>query len=192
MYLSTPSPGNSRLFHLLIDIHVHFLSFTCMLLSLTRKYSFCCRSHILLPCKFDMDFSKCNTLLNIPSIITINHYLPAALRHRWRLLFSTQIHGESFQAFVHQIINQGPTVLVVQDCDGHIFGGFASKSWAIRSHFDGKSGDQFSNPVPHSGLRFAVVDPEPPNPHLMIYNILKYLENEISNSVTCNYHLVKA
>lgn len=85
-----------------------------------------------------MDFSEVKTLLDIPSILAINHHLPAICRHQWRLLFSSKTHGESFQAFIHQIVNQGPTVLLVKDTDGFIFGGFASESWLLRSQFQGK------------------------------------------------------
>jgi len=97
------------------------------------------RSHIIMPCKFEVDFSKIDSLLDIPSIVLINHHLPASQQHRWRLLFSTQIHGESFSAFIHQITNQGPVVIVVRDTSGHVFGGFASMSWTIKSHFAGDS-----------------------------------------------------
>lgn len=95
------------------------------------------RSHIIIPCKFEADFDKIDSLLDVPSMVLINHHLPASQQHRWRLLFSTQIHGESFSSFIHQITNQGPVVLVVRDTSGHIFGGFASMSWAIKSHFVG-------------------------------------------------------
>jgi len=101
------------------------------------KYFKYLRSHIIMPCKFEVDFRKIDSLLDIPSIVLINHHLPASQQHRWRLLFSTQIHGESFSAFIHQIANQGPVVIVVRDTSGHIFGGFASMSWTIKSHFVG-------------------------------------------------------
>ena len=90
-----------------------------------------------MPCKFEVDFNKIDSLLDIPSIVLINHHLPASQQHRWRLLFSTQIHGESFSAFIHQITNQGPVLIVARDTSGHVFGGFASVSWAIKSHFVG-------------------------------------------------------
>lgn len=97
------------------------------------------RSHIIMPCKFEVDFSKIDSLLDIPSIILLNHHLPESSQHRWRLLFSTQIHGESFSAFIHQITNQGPVAIVARDTGGHIFGGFASVGWSIKSHFVGDS-----------------------------------------------------
>ncbi|XP_027060101.1 TLD domain-containing protein 1-like isoform X1 [Pocillopora damicornis] len=97
------------------------------------------RSHIIMPCKFEVDFNKVDSLLDIPSIILLNHHLPQSSQHQWRLLFSTQTHGESFSAFIHQITNQGPMIIVARDTGGHIFGGFASVSWSIKSHFVGDS-----------------------------------------------------
>jgi len=70
-------------------------------------------------------------------MLTLNATLPATLRHRWRLLFSTRKHGESFQSMLHRILHQGPTLLIIRDTDAHVFGGFASTSWAIKSQFEG-------------------------------------------------------
>lgn len=109
----------------------------CILTILNCSFYPFLRSHIMIPCKFEADFNKIDPLLDVPSIILINHHLPATQQHRWRLLFSTQIHGESFSSFIHQITNQGPVVIVVRDTSGHVFGGFASMSWAIKSHFVG-------------------------------------------------------
>jgi hypothetical protein len=70
-------------------------------------------------------------------LLTLNHALPSILRHRWRLLFSTKTHGESFQSLLHQITHQGPSLIVIKDQQGNVFGGFASKSWVIKSQFEG-------------------------------------------------------
>ncbi|XP_032232835.2 MTOR-associated protein MEAK7 [Nematostella vectensis] len=120
----------------IVEEHPHGLSEGCEETIGHIQYD---RSHILVPCKLQVDFSKIDTLLDLPSILVLNHNLPSNLRHSWRLLFSTKKHGESFHSFVHKITHQGPTLLVVRDEDGHVFGGFASQSWAIKSHFDGDS-----------------------------------------------------
>ena len=127
------------------------------------------RSHIIMPCKFEVEFSKIDPLLDIPSIALINHHLPASQQHRWRLLFSTQIHGESFSAFIHQITNQGPVVIVVRDASGHVFGGFASMSWSIKSQFVGAYARHFkliTVPiwVPGAYIHVFVVTDEKPLP----------------------------
>ena len=53
-------------------------------------------------------------------------------------LFSSSHHGESFSTLVGRIVGKGPTLLVVQDTGGHVFGGFAAQSWSIGPNFYGK------------------------------------------------------
>lgn len=36
-----------------------------------------------------------------------------------------------------KIIDKGPSIIVVKDLDGHIFGGFASSSWTLSPQFSG-------------------------------------------------------
>ncbi len=76
--------------------------------------------------------------MDLPALLYLNSYLPSELRHEWRHLFSSGLHGENFSLLVKHIIDQGPTILVLKDNEGHIFGGFASHSWAIRPQFVGK------------------------------------------------------
>ncbi|KAK1785044.1 hypothetical protein P4O66_018471, partial [Electrophorus voltai] len=49
------------------------------------------------------------------------------------------LHGESFTRLVGNCKSQGPSVLLVKDTKGHIFGGFASHSWEIKPPFQGDS-----------------------------------------------------
>ncbi|XP_051883923.1 MTOR-associated protein MEAK7 isoform X3 [Pristis pectinata] len=58
---------------------------------------------------------------------------------QWKLLFSSQAHGESFSRFSTQILHKGPTLLIVKDSLGYIFGGFASCSWELKPQFQGDS-----------------------------------------------------
>lgn len=47
------------------------------------------------------------------------------------LLFESRLLGA--------IVDKGPSVIVIKDQDGGIFGGFASTSWVVNPHFTGKS-----------------------------------------------------
>ena len=67
----------------------------------------------------------------------LNHSVPLECRHIWRLLFATSCHGKSFTTFLHRIVYQGPTILLVKDREGAVFGGFASTSWRVKSSFAG-------------------------------------------------------
>lgn len=78
------------------------------------------------------------SILDVLSVIYLSSHLAAEHRHRWRLLFSTQLHGQSFSQLCSHITNQGPSLLVLEDRDGHVFGGFASCSWEIKPQFQGK------------------------------------------------------
>lgn len=78
------------------------------------------------------------SILDVLSVIYLSSHLAAEHRHRWRLLFSTQLHGQSFSQLCSHITNQGPSLLVLEDRDGHVFGGFASCSWEIKPQFQGE------------------------------------------------------
>lgn len=79
------------------------------------------------------------SILDVLAIIYLNSHLAAEHRHHWRLLFSTQLHGQSFSQLCSHITHQGPCLLALQDKDGHIFGGFASCSWEVKPQFQGKA-----------------------------------------------------
>ncbi|MCQ4179944.1 hypothetical protein FK518_30890, partial [Klebsiella pneumoniae] len=79
------------------------------------------------------------SLFDIPSIIYINSHLPAELQHKWQLLFSSRLHGESFSQLCGHIVNKGPCIVILKDLDGYIFGGFASHSWEVKPQFQGKT-----------------------------------------------------
>ncbi len=78
-----------------------------------------------------------SSLLSLPLAMYINFHLPQLCRSHWRLLFSSHKHGESFGRLIKQISSQGPTVLIIRDSDGHVFGGFASVSWELNAKFTG-------------------------------------------------------
>nr|XP_055162220.1 MTOR-associated protein MEAK7 isoform X2 [Nyctereutes procyonoides] len=77
------------------------------------------------------------SVLDILSVIYINSHLPREQRHRWRLLFSSKLHGHSFTQLCGHITQQGPCIVLVEDHDGHVFGGFASCSWEVKPQFQG-------------------------------------------------------
>ncbi|KAM8799346.1 MTOR-associated protein MEAK7 [Eudromia elegans] len=77
------------------------------------------------------------SLFDIPSIIYINSHLPSELQHKWRLLFSSRVHGESFSQLCGHIVNKGSCIMILKDSDGFIFGGFASRPWEVKPRFQG-------------------------------------------------------
>jgi hypothetical protein len=69
----------------------------------------------------------------------INSHIPKEHCHLWRQLFSSTLHGESFATLMKHATGRGPTVILVEDCDNHVFGGFASVSWEVSSNFLGQN-----------------------------------------------------
>ncbi|XP_078400701.1 MTOR-associated protein MEAK7 [Cetorhinus maximus] len=79
------------------------------------------------------------TIFDVPSVMYLNTYLPSEHQNQWQLLFSSQFHGESFARFCSLILHKGPSLLVIKDSDGYIFGGYASHTWDARPQFQGDS-----------------------------------------------------
>ena len=77
-------------------------------------------------------------LLDQSSLMLLNSYFPHSLRGRFYSLFSSLHQGESFSTFCKLLVGcTGPTLLVIRDKNGYIFGGFASTSWNIDPNFYG-------------------------------------------------------
>lgn len=56
----------------------------------------------------------------------------------WKLLYHSAINGLSFNTFMSNISSgDGPTVLVIKDAEGYIYGGYASQPWERQSDFYG-------------------------------------------------------
>lgn len=89
------------------------------------------------------------SILDVLSVIYVNSHLRREQQGRWRLLFSSELHGHSFSQLCGRITHRGPCVLLVEDRDGQVFGGFASCSWEVRPQFQGEPG----SPAPQAGAR---------------------------------------
>jgi hypothetical protein len=88
--------------------------------------------HPLLRQSFD------SVLLDQSMLMLLNSYLPHTLRGRFYPLFSSNQHGESFSTFCKSLLGcEGPTLIVVRDKEGHVFGGFASTKWQMDPNFRG-------------------------------------------------------
>lgn len=74
---------------------------------------------------------------DLSQMLFVNANLPKAQQHKWRFLFSSQIHGESFSTLLGRIVDQGSTVVIVEDSNGYIFGGYATAPWALGPNYVG-------------------------------------------------------
>ena len=71
---------------------------------------------------------NCSCLDNA-AILFINTNLLLEYRANWRFLFSTETHGRSLEELASRVCYKGPTILVVKDAEGKMFGAHASTSW---------------------------------------------------------------
>ncbi len=92
-----------------------------------------------LPRCVNTPWPKFGTLLDFPSLVYLNSHISDTIRHKWRLLFASSVHGENFSLLIKHVVSQGPSVILVQDTEGYLFGGFASEEWSVRPQFAGES-----------------------------------------------------
>ena len=76
-------------------------------------------------------------ILDQSSLMLLNSYFPPEFRGKLYPLFSSVHHGESFSTFCKQLMDKGPTLVVVRDTGGNVFGGFAAESWQYNPQFTG-------------------------------------------------------
>lgn len=93
---------------------------------------------LLPPCR-ETPWNELKCLLDIPSLMFLAPQLPDGYSAPWRLVFSTRLHGESFTRMVAGLMKQGPTLLLIRDTKGQVFGGFASHTWEVKPQFQGDS-----------------------------------------------------
>uniref|UniRef100_A0A6V7JNV9 MTOR-associated protein MEAK7 n=1 Tax=Bracon brevicornis TaxID=1563983 RepID=A0A6V7JNV9_9HYME len=92
----------------------------------------------LLPiCKGLENIPHFPSILGLGDVLFLNLSLPHELRNEWRFLFSSQVHGESFSTMLGRISMQGSTIIIIQDSDDHVFGGFAPENWSLSPNFVG-------------------------------------------------------
>ncbi|KAM6547684.1 hypothetical protein CsatB_019360 [Cannabis sativa] len=64
--------------------------------------------------------------------------LPQHELEEWKLLYHSSFNGLSFSTFLGHISNdEGPTVLIIKDKEGYIYGGYASQPWEKHGDFYG-------------------------------------------------------
>ena len=96
---------------------------------------------LLLPIKIQHPIYRetfSSDLLDQSSLMVLNTFFPHNVRGRFYPLFSSLKHGESFSTFCKMLIGcSGPTLLVIRDKGGHVFGGFSSTKWHCGPNFIG-------------------------------------------------------
>jgi len=107
------------------------------------------------------------TSLSLLQVVFLNSHLPHEHRHVWRPLFNTDTDGESFSKFAGAITRQGPTIIVITDEVGNVFGGFATDAWKMGPKFVGKP-ESF---LFHLHPKMNVYDSTPFNSNYQYFNL---------------------
>ncbi|XP_071720389.1 uncharacterized protein [Rutidosis leptorrhynchoides] len=84
-------------------------------------------------------------------------HIGGALSHQelgeWRLLYHSALNGLSFNTFLGNISNaEGPTVLIIKDKEGYIYGGYASQPWEKHAEFYGDMKSFLFQLYPHASI----------------------------------------
>lgn len=84
------------------------------------------------------------TLLRHAAAVELAKQLPISLRWRnvWRLAYSPRIHGVSLHTFLRIMEKEGPSIMIIQDHSGCVFGAFASAGWHRADRYFG-GGESF-------------------------------------------------
>lgn len=84
-----------------------------------------------------------SSILTLEHIAYIDHALPITSQLcRWFKIYSVEANGSSLETLLILAKKQSPTLLVVKDADGNVFGGFASDEWHRAFHYYG-TGESF-------------------------------------------------
>jgi LysM repeat protein len=96
------------------------------------------------PASVDLDDDDMPHLLDQSNIIDNKHvaqlssHLPLRQRFsNWKLKFSTEQHGTSLITFFAKVKGESPTLIIIKDSDGYVFGGFASEAWEPKRGYFG-------------------------------------------------------
>ena len=76
-------------------------------------------------------------LLETEDVWLLSTFLPPDCRHRWRLLYSDTDKGRSWSVFSASIAEKGSVLLIIEDEDKNVFGGFAFEGLKKMPNFYG-------------------------------------------------------
>ncbi|KAG6597984.1 Oxidation resistance protein 1 [Phytophthora cinnamomi] len=84
-----------------------------------------------------------SSILTLEHVAYIDHALPITSQLcRWFRIYSIEANGSSLETLLILAQRQSPTLLVVKDAEGNVFGGFASDEWHRAFHYYG-TGESF-------------------------------------------------
>ncbi|GMF10171.1 unnamed protein product [Phytophthora lilii] len=113
------------------------------LLSPPLRYSKKKPSFDVKPDDYKSKLMDTSSILTLEHIAYIDHVLPITSQLcRWFRIYSVEANGSSLETLLILAKKQSPTLLVVKDAEGNVFGGFASDEWHRAFHYYG-TGESF-------------------------------------------------
>ncbi|GLD93095.1 hypothetical protein PINS_up001687 [Pythium insidiosum] len=102
-----------------------------------------------------------------PIVPKLEAYLPMRCRgYDWQLLYSSSQHGSSLHTLLRKVRSYSSSLIVVETCDGEVFGGFATESWTTSLSYYGNGESFVFTTVP----RFEVFQWQRTNTMFMLAN----------------------
>lgn len=93
--------------------------------------------------KLKLSAKRSSEILTKEMLILLGSKLTPLMRIReWDVVFSTDSDGVSFHTFYFTILKYNPTMIVVKDTKGRVFGGFVTEKWHPGKRFYG-TGESF-------------------------------------------------
>uniref|UniRef100_A0A915Q1H5 MTOR-associated protein MEAK7 n=1 Tax=Setaria digitata TaxID=48799 RepID=A0A915Q1H5_9BILA len=80
-----------------------------------------------------------NSLLTPAALCLVYGNLPEELRDEWKLLFSSEKHGESFTKLIKSVDGAGPCLIIIETTSDRVFGAFASQGFICGPRHTGDS-----------------------------------------------------
>ncbi|KAG3121479.1 hypothetical protein PI124_g185 [Phytophthora idaei] len=126
------------------------------LLSAPLRYSKKKPSFDYNPDDYKSKLTDSSSILEIEHIAYIDHALPITSQLcRWYRIYSVEANGSSLETLLILAKKQSPTLLVIKDAEGNVFGGFASDEWHHAFHYYGTGESflfSFANPSAAGGF----------------------------------------
>lgn len=121
----------------------------------------------LMNVEFSVDFYA-SKVLNSSQAKALRSLLPRGADTNYQLLYRASRDGKDSSSFHRQCDNRGPTVTIIKDNHGNIFGGYTSVSWD-------QSGDYYHDP---SAFLFTLQNTHGITP-------TKYVKNATTHAIYC-------
>ncbi|DBA99854.1 hypothetical protein WJX77_006296 [Trebouxia sp. C0004] len=94
-------------------------------------------NHVKVPRMMYSNLSPSSCLMSPQFAWLLSSRLPPKQSDVWELLFNSNKHGQSFNTFMGKVAGKGPTLLLVKDKQGQLFGGYASEPWLKNGKYYG-------------------------------------------------------